>query len=157
MNLKKKMGISVDNYVEVCSKEDGFLGSYYLARVIGKLGKGKFMVQYMDLEEDEDGKKKLKEVVDATNIRPVPQEIKVWGFDVLAKVDAYDCDGWWVGRVTGTKDDSYYYVHFDSSGDEITYPISRLRVHQEYENGRWVPSQQKGMIHLCKCKILLNQ
>ncbi|KAA8526761.1 hypothetical protein F0562_009010 [Nyssa sinensis] len=135
------MGIFVGNYVEICSREDGFLGSYFVAKVLARVGKGKFMVEYLTLLDD-DEKELLKEEVEAADVRPVPPHIRVSGFDVLDKVDAYDNDGWWVGRITG-RDASNYYVYFDSSGDEFAYPISRLRVHQEYENGQWVSSQQK--------------
>uniref|UniRef100_A0A5B7BPI8 Agenet domain-containing protein n=1 Tax=Davidia involucrata TaxID=16924 RepID=A0A5B7BPI8_DAVIN len=144
-----RMGIFVGNYVEICSREDGFLGSYYVAKVVGRVGKGKLMVEYLSLLDD-DGKELLKEEVEVAEVRPVPPLIRVSasaGFNVLDKVDAFDNDGWWVGRVTGRRDASNYYVYFDSSGDEFTYPISRLRLHQEYENGHWVPSNshQKGV------------
>lgn len=136
------MDISVGSYVEICSNEDGFLGSYYGAKVISRVGKEKFRIEYTTLLAN-DQKGPLKEVVRASDLRPVPPLIRVSSFNVLDKVDAYDLDGWWVGRVTGRRDVSKYIVHFECSGDEYVYPVSALRVHQEYENGQWVPSQQK--------------
>lgn len=50
---------------------------------------------------EEDEIEKLREVVDETEVRPCPLQITVAEFDVMDKVDAYDRDGWWVGRVTG--------------------------------------------------------
>ncbi|CAL5390782.1 unnamed protein product [Camellia sinensis] len=139
---RKKMDSFVGSYVEICSDEDGFLGSYYAAKVISRVGKSKFMVEYSTLLSDNQ-KGPLKEVIEASNVRPVPPQIRVLSFNVLDKVDAYDLDGWWVGRVTGRKSDGKYSVYFDCSGDEFDYPVSALRLHQEFENGQWVLSQHK--------------
>lgn len=140
------MDISLGSDVEICSNEDGFLGSYYAAKVISRAGKARFRVEYATLLAN-DQKSPLKEVVRASDLRPEPPRIGASSFNVLDKVDAYDLDGWWVGRVTGRKDGSRYVVHFECSGDEYVYPVSVLRVHQEYENGQWVPSQQKARTH----------
>lgn len=53
------------------------------------------------MSEEEDENEKLREVVDATEVRPCPPQITVAEFNVMEKADAYDRDGWWVGRVTG--------------------------------------------------------
>lgn len=125
--------------MEICSNEDGLLGSYFVAKVVSRLGKDKFMVEYSTLLSNEHTREPLREVVKSSTVRPLPPEVRVPGFDVLDKVDAYDLDGWWVGRVTGM-DASNYYVYFDSSGDEFAYPVWKLRVHQEFVNGEWVSS-----------------
>lgn len=61
----------------------------------------KFLVEFLTLVSEEDENEKLREVVDATEVRPCPPQITVAEFDVMEKADAYDRDGWWVGRVTG--------------------------------------------------------
>lgn len=129
--------------VEICINEDGFLGSYFLARVVDILGGDRLGVEYITLFDSKDEKKRLKEKVEAYKVRPLPPEIRVSGFDVMDKVDVYDLDGWWVGRVI-ERYGSNYRVYFDSTGDEIVYPFDKLRVHQEYDNGQWIPSQKKG-------------
>lgn len=131
--------------MEVCSKEDGFLGSYYKARLLGKVSKDKYLVEFLTLVSEEDEKLKLREVVDAAEVRPCPPAIKVAEFNVLDKVDAYDRDGWWVGRVTGREfGEDKYSVYFESSGDEFVYSGYLLRVHQEWENGVWVTSNVRS-------------
>ncbi|GAY67959.1 hypothetical protein CUMW_260490 [Citrus unshiu] len=96
------MANSVKRLVEVCSKEDGFLGSYFEAKLVQRVSKDKFLVEFLTLvSEEEDENEKLREVVDATEVRPCPPEIAVAEFDVMEKVDAYDRDGWWVGRLAG--------------------------------------------------------
>lgn len=130
--------------VETISREDGFLGSYFEAKVLARVSKNKLKVEYLRLLCDDDESKMLKEVVNVADVRPCPPTIQVSGFDVLDKVDAFDNDGWWVGRVTGMSGcNNQYYVYFDSSGDEISYPAHKLRVHQEWEDGHWVLPHRK--------------
>lgn len=143
------MEINVGDSVEICSNEDGFLGSYFLAQVIKKVTnkhkKHEFLVEYKTLLDDKDEKKAFRETVEDYKVRPVPPVIRVTEFDVLDKVDVYDNDGWWVGRVTD-KFDYVYTVYFDSTGDEWTYHFDKLRLHQEYCNGVWkVSSRCKSM------------
>ncbi|KAL3508761.1 hypothetical protein ACH5RR_028162 [Cinchona calisaya] len=136
------MEIRVGDSVEICSNEDGFLGSHYEAKVIARKGKNKFLVEYKTLVKEEDEKELLKEVVESSKIRPQPPLIRVQEFNVLDKIDAFDNDGWWVGRITGRDAFNKYYVYFESSGDEFLYPFACLRLHQEYENGLWIPSKR---------------
>ncbi|XP_031252304.1 protein AGENET DOMAIN (AGD)-CONTAINING P1-like [Pistacia vera] len=141
--------ISVRKYVEVCSKEDGFLGSYFVAKVVGRVGKEGLKVEYTTLVSEEDENKRLREVVPARDVRPCPPTIEVAEFHKLQKVDAYDREGWWVGRVIGRVGggDEKYCVHFDSTGDKLVYSGSMLRVHQEWEDGIWVPSREEVNLH----------
>ncbi|KAF8409043.1 hypothetical protein HHK36_005115 [Tetracentron sinense] len=138
--------------VEICSNQDGFRGSYYAATVLAAVGKDRFLVEYCTLLTD-DEKNLLREIVDAAEVRPAPPEILVSDFSVLDIVDAYDNDGWWVGRITG-RVPAKYFVYFDSTGDEIAYPSSQLRVHQDWENGKWVSSKKRALrgLILCSCR-----
>jgi hypothetical protein len=47
--------------VEVCSEEEGFLGSYYAATAVKKLEANSYAVQYENLVEEEDMSKQLIE------------------------------------------------------------------------------------------------
>ncbi|KAH8497918.1 hypothetical protein Peur_073183 [Populus x canadensis] len=127
--------------VEVCSKQEGFLGSYYTATVVEKLDLNSFAVQYTNLVEEEDMSKLLIETVSADEVRPVPPRIKFGsGFSAFDKVDAFDNDGWWAGKVTGQRGPMYF-VYFETTGDEIAYHVSRLRIHLDWANGKWVSSK----------------
>ncbi|KAF4403542.1 hypothetical protein G4B88_002395 [Cannabis sativa] len=53
-------------------------------------------------------------------------------FGYLDLIDAWDNDGWWVGVITGRKDNGDYFVYFEISDDEIAYPVSRLWVHLDW-------------------------
>lgn len=130
--------IKVGDCVEVSSKEDGFLGSYFEAKVIAsKPAKSNFTVEYQTLLSDKDRTKKLREVVPAAEVRPRPPKVGVAGYEVMDVVDAYDGDGWWVGRVTGRLGSDRYLVYFDSSGDELEYLNSQMRIHQDWVDGSW--------------------
>ncbi|OMO66256.1 hypothetical protein CCACVL1_21245 [Corchorus capsularis] len=135
------MAFEVGDKVEVCSKVEGFVGSYYEARVVSKLNDGGYKVRYKNLVEEEDHSRLLVEKVSADEVRPMPPRIGGKGtqfsYFEKEKVDAFDNDGWWVGNVTG-KDDSKYWVYFETTGDHIAYPVSRLRKHLDWSNGFWV-------------------
>ncbi|CAK9186254.1 unnamed protein product [Ilex paraguariensis] len=116
--------------VEVASKEEGFNGSYYAATVISELLKKEYIVQYKTLLKD-DLSGPLREIVSVDEFRPAPPEIPATGLGLYDKVDAFDNDGWWVGKITG-KIGNEFFVYFETTGDEIVYPLENLRIHQEY-------------------------
>ena len=127
--------------MEVASKEEGFNGSYYAATVISELLKKEYIVQYKTLLKD-DLSVPLREIVAVDEVRPAPPEIPATGFGLCDKVDAFDNDGWWVGKITG-KIGNKFFVYFETSGDEIAYQLENLRVHQDYLNGKWVCSRKR--------------
>lgn len=143
------MAFGRDEEVEVCSKEEGFWGSYYAAKVVSYLqGNDLYVVEYKDLVDENDQSRLLIESVPANEVRPVPPKIVASGFRYLDMVDAFDNDGWWVGKISAIKyggsgsedDENYYYVFFETTGDEIAYPLSRLRGHLDWHRGKWVSS-----------------
>lgn len=144
------MGFQIGDQVEICSKEDGFLGSYYAARIIGLVGNNNenkqtlYVVEYETLlKADKSGP--LVEVVPAREVRPMPPETPpvVNGFMLYDEVDAFDKDGWWVGKVTGRNKLGKVLVYFDIWKVEIAYKLSKLRFHQEWCNGKWLSSKNR--------------
>ncbi|XP_043700295.1 protein AGENET DOMAIN (AGD)-CONTAINING P1 [Telopea speciosissima] len=129
------MAFRIGGLVEICSKEEGFVGSYYSAEIIFTAEKTHFLVEYKNLLA-QDGKRLLREIVRADEVRPYPPAIQVSKLGLFDRVDAYDKDGWWVGRIT-RRNKSRYHVYFESTGEEIAYSVSQLRVHQEWKNGKW--------------------
>ncbi|KAI5577777.1 hypothetical protein BDE02_09G137400 [Populus trichocarpa] len=105
--------------VEVCSTQEGFPGSYIILYSNS--------VQYKNLVEEEDMSKLLIETVSAD------------------EVDAFDNDGWWVGKVTGQRG-PLYFVFSETTGDEIAYHVSRLRIHLDWVNGKWVSSKKRWFL-----------
>ncbi|XP_010522105.1 PREDICTED: DUF724 domain-containing protein 2 [Tarenaya hassleriana] len=135
------------DHVEVCSREEGFLGSYFAATVVERLAGGKFYkVKYKNLVTEEDEFQPLMETISAAEIRPSPPRYIPVVFRRRDAVDAFDNDGWWVGEVTGRKD-NLFSVYFRTTGDEIEYPFNRLRAHVDWVNGQWVspPSSSRGL------------
>ncbi|KAH7521919.1 hypothetical protein FEM48_Zijuj07G0083000 [Ziziphus jujuba var. spinosa] len=84
--------------VEVCSREDGFLGSYYAATLVAHL-------ENMNILKNK--------------VRPMLPEMVATDLEYLDKVDT-----------------------FDNKGDEIAYPVSRLRFHLDWRSGKWVSSKK---------------
>ncbi|KAG9129946.1 hypothetical protein Leryth_007079 [Lithospermum erythrorhizon] len=129
-------------HIEVASKEEGYMGSYYEAIVITEVLRQEYIVQYKTLLKD-DLSAPLREVVAAAEIRPSPPHVAApaRGFKKRDKVDALDNEGWWVGvitKVVGTK----YYVYFRTTGEELEYDVGSLRVHQDWVRGKWVVAKR---------------
>ncbi|XP_042051391.1 protein AGENET DOMAIN (AGD)-CONTAINING P1-like [Salvia splendens] len=129
------------------------MGSYFEATVVADLAKDGYMVHYRTLlKEDLSGP--LREVASAAEVRPrPPQDLAAWAdphpllmyisasapserYRMNDVVDGFDKEGWWWGRITGRRGDSYS-VFFETTGDEIFYHKNLLRTHQEWTNGRW--------------------
>ncbi|KAH7521920.1 hypothetical protein FEM48_Zijuj07G0083100 [Ziziphus jujuba var. spinosa] len=82
----------------------------------------RYAVQYKELlKNDESGP--LMETVLKNEVRPVPLEMVASGFEYL------DNDGWRVGKITGKEGSNHYNVYFQTTRDEIDYPVSRWRFH----------------------------
>ncbi|KAI4322768.1 hypothetical protein L6164_022433 [Bauhinia variegata] len=95
------------------------------ARVISRLGNGLYVVEYKNLlENDESGP--LVETVHPKELRHLPPKITATTYALYDKVDAFDNDGWWVGKMTGRADPNYN-VYFEYYNQEIAYPVSQLR------------------------------
>ncbi|KAJ4829781.1 hypothetical protein Tsubulata_040853 [Turnera subulata] len=132
--------------VEVCSKQEGFLGSYYEGTVLKQLGPNSYALQYKNLVEEDDESRPLVEVVPSEEIRPTPPRIRFGGgFGLHNEVDVFANDGWWVGRITERKG-SAYYVYFASTREEIVYHGSLLRIHLDWVNGKWVSSKTPAFL-----------
>ncbi|KAL2483431.1 Plant Tudor-like protein [Forsythia ovata] len=136
MSAGETMKFKRGDRVEIASNEEGFVGSYYEATVVTELVRKEYIVQYLTLLKD-DMSGPLREVVTAAEVRPPPPEIPATGFNLYDLVDAFDNDGWWVGKITG-RIGSKFCVYFDSTKDEIAYEFERLRVHQDWIDGKWV-------------------
>ncbi|KAL6138685.1 hypothetical protein ACLB2K_063964 [Fragaria x ananassa] len=105
--------------VEVCSKLEGFLGSYYEATVVANMGTN-YVIQYNNLVEEFNDAVPLKETVKAAEVRPLPQEI----------------------REANNNGAGFHSVFFEYTGQELEYPVLKLRVHQDWRNGKWVSSKK---------------
>lgn len=122
--------------VEVASEQEGFVGSYYEATIVADLVEHGYVVQYRTLVKD-DFSAPLREVAAAAEVRPRPPAIFTGGYRAGDVVDAFDNDGWWWGRITGRRNDDYV-VFFETTRDEIAYSKDRIRVHQDWINGKWI-------------------
>ncbi|GAB2274730.1 hypothetical protein Dimus_009502 [Dionaea muscipula] len=131
--------------VEICSEEEGFKGSYYVATIVAQLDADAFTIEYATLL-DENELDPLREVVRARNIRPAPPTVDAEEFHVGDEVEARDNDGWWIGRVMEKLGRGDYYVLFENSGEVAKYHRKGLRAHLEWIDGRWIRSPQRGML-----------
>eukprot|EP01018_Ginkgo_biloba_P026968 Gb_02291 [translate_table: standard] len=126
--------------VEVSSDEEGFRGAWFPATIVSKLG-AKFLVEFRDLVT-EDEQSKLKEMVDARQIRPEPPLLAREHFVLHENVDAYDKDAWWAGVVMKVLADNKYIVGFSQTKEELEYAVSELRAQQYWISGKWVQASE---------------
>ncbi|KAK6913651.1 Agenet-like domain [Dillenia turbinata] len=141
---KSKEKFSNGTRVEVRSDEEGFLGSWYTAVIIGSIGSNKFLVQYQTLKTDDESQFLLEEA-DLGRIRPVPPKIvRVKPFKRLEDVDAWYNEGWWLGVISKVLDGLKYVVYFRSTEEVMVFKHSELRPRLIWIDGKWVASE--GML-----------
>ncbi|KAK9223926.1 hypothetical protein WN944_012375 [Citrus x changshan-huyou] len=128
----KTMSYAHKETVEICKKQEGLVSSYYTATVLAAIARTKYLVRY-ETRFSEDRTRLLVESVDEADIRPLPPP----NLEVSEKVDAYVNDAWWVGKIV-RKVDPNYYVKLDSTGTVVHCPFYKVRVHLEWEHGKWV-------------------
>ncbi|GAV61046.1 Agenet domain-containing protein [Cephalotus follicularis] len=116
------------------------MGSYYGAKVESKISTRRYQVKYINLLK-EDEPEPLTEVVPSQYIRPQPRmTMAPVGLRLMDKVDAFHNEGWWVGQVIA-RDGSMVIVYFEETGEKIAFPLYRVRHHQDWIKGNWVPSK----------------
>ncbi|KAJ4955669.1 hypothetical protein NE237_012452 [Protea cynaroides] len=124
--------------VEISSDEEGFVGAWFVATYIKKVG-NKYLIEHKHFTTEEDETEFLKETVDAQHIRPLPPEIPVVSrFKRLEEVDVWHKDAWWVGAISKVLDNLKYIVYFRNTKEELEIEKSDLRLHQDWIDGKWI-------------------
>ena len=131
------MAFRILENVEICKKQEGFLGSYYSGKVLAAVGINRYIVRY-ETRWAECKTRQLSEVVDADEVRPLPPTISRTNFSMSDKIDAYVNNAWWVAKVVQILDDVRYFVRLDANGTEFQLPSHKLRIHLDWQDGRWV-------------------
>ncbi|KAK6121100.1 hypothetical protein DH2020_045152 [Rehmannia glutinosa] len=136
--------------VEISSDDEGFRGSFYEGTVVGPPRKvrksfGKVMVEYKTIMEDEAGEKPLREELELVQLRPPPPREDRRRFKFSEEVDAYYNDGWWEGTITEVVGEGdKYLVFFSGTKEQIGFTASELRLHREWDYGKWVPPLEQS-------------
>ncbi|CAI0626160.1 unnamed protein product [Linum tenue] len=134
--------------IEVKSDDAGFEGSWFAGIIIDLEGTNKYLVQYLNLLNEEQTAS-LREVVSAGNVRPYPPETQSGNcYKFLDKVDAWYNEGWWEGVVLRVDERSNkYMVFFPFTKDNVYFEASSLRPHMEWVNGKWVKEKSAKVNH----------
>ncbi|KAL4308705.1 hypothetical protein GQ457_01G002690 [Hibiscus cannabinus] len=122
-------------------------GAYYAATVLrppSAMQKNMVFVEYKTVYE---GPKCVRGFVDLTHVRPSPPLELSRCFKIGDCVDAYWENGWRKGVVRDLLENSKFVVGFDGNGEkedeESEVEQCNLRLHREWEDGSWVPSQNE--------------
>ncbi|XP_012084134.1 protein AGENET DOMAIN (AGD)-CONTAINING P1 [Jatropha curcas] len=142
--------------VEVKSDEEGYIGAWYGATIIGTIGNDKFLVQYLNLVTD-DETAPLREVTDIAHVRPFPPcEPSDGRFKQFEKVDAWFNEGWWEGEVSGVLNESKYMVYFSTTKENLEFHHSVLRHHQEWISGKWIKGESIELERHAEAKFCIG-
>ncbi|BFG23819.1 hypothetical protein CerSpe_100920 [Prunus speciosa] len=143
---------SVGSAVEVRSDEEGFKGAWFRATIVtsptnlASKKRNRALVEYKSLVT-EDGSQQLKEYIDLALLRPVPPPLGDQNFEEGDVVDADYKDGWWTGVVKKVLDNnSKYTVVFEFPPDLIEFERERLRLHQDWDAGKWVRPNKREVL-----------
>ncbi|XP_071718718.1 DUF724 domain-containing protein 7-like isoform X2 [Rutidosis leptorrhynchoides] len=142
--------------VEVSSDEDGLSGVWFVATVIrpppsisDHTSNNLVYVEYCNLLAD-DGSTKLREYANVAYVRPPPpldsdSNNNVHSdFELNDVVDAFYSGGWWTGVISSVVDKHNFVVTFQNPPDRLQFHISKLRIHRQWVDGKWVqPRNQR--------------
>ncbi|GFP80487.1 hypothetical protein PHJA_000192100 [Phtheirospermum japonicum] len=152
-----------DENVEILSLDSGLRGCWFRCKVL-KPSEKLLKVQYYDVTEDDDGPGKLEEWVPKTRVaardklgmrcvgrltvRPWPDSdiSSDLRFEVGTAVDAWWCDGWWEGVVTGydtSSNSSNLQVYLPGENKMLTVERKNMRVSKDWIDGQWVDVKAK--------------
>lgn len=124
--------------VEISSNDDGFVGSWYVGRVLTANG-NEYSVQYETLVSDLDPNEPLLETLKLSQLRQVPPRETLRDFRVGDQVDAFYKAGWWEGVVTDVLGNGRFGVFFRASKEQNEFEKEHLRQHRDWVRGKWVP------------------
>ncbi|KAE8659669.1 hypothetical protein F3Y22_tig00116962pilonHSYRG00852 [Hibiscus syriacus] len=130
------MAFNINDWVEICRKEEGSSCVYYSAALLAAVGRTRYLVRY-ETRLIPDGTRLLTEVVGADEVRPWPPDSSYFDFVVSHRIDAFVDKAWRVGTVTKRVDPNYY-VKLDCNGNEAHCPFFKVRRHLEWQNGTWL-------------------
>ncbi|KAK7278032.1 hypothetical protein RJT34_23054 [Clitoria ternatea] len=129
--------------VEVSSDDEGFRGSWYSGTIIRRLANERLLVEYDNLMAEENGSKRLREILGLRHLRPLPPPDTLRDFKFGDEVDAFHNDGWWEGHITEAHENDTFAVYFRASREQLVFPKDQLRLHREWLNHNWDPPIQE--------------
>ncbi|KMT10046.1 hypothetical protein BVRB_5g122580 isoform A [Beta vulgaris subsp. vulgaris] len=134
----RDLNFSPGTAVEVNIDPDNSSDVWFPATIIKQVANNSFLVEYQSSKEA--GLQKVS--VDSFHIKPSPPSSSNKTFNLLEKVDAfYDCR-WLSGVVTKILADGRYIVYFKRTKKEKELSHADLRLHMEWNNGKWILSSQ---------------
>eukprot|EP00897_Mesotaenium_endlicherianum_P002415 jgi/Mesen1/2200/ME000152S01299 len=127
----------------------GLEGAVFEAKIVKVYpGKGKCLLDFTELLEEEGSLNALQEVVFLEDIMPKPPQLmrdECMPWVLGDAVEAYENDAWWKGVVQEPEDDDlllakgHFIVYFPGTRDRKVSAGDEMRTRQAYVDGRWLP------------------
>ncbi|KAL4591509.1 hypothetical protein LXL04_004477 [Taraxacum kok-saghyz] len=122
------MAFEIGTSVEVIQNGEGLEGSYFASVVIDRYP-GMRKIKYITLLDDEGNP--LEELISLRRLRHPPPKVDE-RMSIGDLVDAWDNEGWWVGRYTRHEGDNYIVKLDEYPKQEYFYARRDLRFHHEW-------------------------
>lgn len=124
--------------VEVIGSDKHYLGSFYKARVVSRIGVAHYEVQYLGLK-DSAVHFPLRDRLHFGRLRPLPVARENHFVVPGDEIDCFFQEGWWHGyAVHFDWDTKCFKVYFEISDEHLMVPPSKCRAHVEWVNNEWV-------------------
>ncbi|XP_024022152.1 uncharacterized protein LOC21393879 [Morus notabilis] len=159
------VSFKVGDRIELLCQDSGIRGCWFQCKILKKSQK-QLKVRYNDVE-DAEGLGNLEEWVPASRvaapdklgmrcsgrltIRPCPPKVLTdFPVEIGAPVDAWWCDGWWEGLITGVgiSGPDTVQVYFPSEKRFLTFQKKDIRASKDWDGSRWVDTKTKPEILL---------
>ncbi|KAI4295326.1 hypothetical protein L6164_035383 [Bauhinia variegata] len=142
MAVARSSLFSVGDKVEVTAECVSLRGALFPGEVVKVIPQENRLQVEFDLLKPKNEKETIvREMVDECTVRPAPpaehkNDSKFAAGDI---VDALYKGGWWEGTIVHQEQHSKFTVFFRFASIQVNLDASRLRHHQEWINGAWLP------------------
>ncbi|KNA19619.1 hypothetical protein SOVF_060150 isoform B [Spinacia oleracea] len=134
----RDLNFSPGTAVEVNTDPDSSSDVWFPATFIKQAANNSYLVEFQSSKEV--GLQKV--AVDSLHIRPSPPCSSNKAFNLLEKVDAFYDFRWLSGVVTKILADGRYIVYFKRTKKEKELSHTDLRLHMEWNSGKWIHFSQ---------------
>ncbi len=112
--------------------EDGFYGAWFIMIILKRFLE-KCFIRYDEFVNENDNSKHLLEMVQISQLQPIPPNINKKSWVKNDVIEVYESDCWWVGKIIKyLLRENKYVVDFPKSSQEMQVDASCIHIHQDW-------------------------